>query len=119
MHRTGRIATLVVVGMLAIAMAGLATAKDKKMDGQALFKEYCKVCHGPDSDNGEYTPMSLIQDQWEEFFEEDYVDTHKDVVDTAHGGKKVTDVITPEILKEIKKFAVEHAADSEHPMTCG
>ncbi len=119
MHRTWKIASIVVAGMVVIALSGLANAKDKKMDGQALFKEHCKVCHGQDSDNGEYTPMTLIQDQWEEFFSDTYVDTHKDVVDTAHGGKKVTEVITPEMLEKIKKFAIDHAADSEHPMTCG
>jgi hypothetical protein len=39
-------------------------------------------------------------------------------VDEKHGGK-VPDVITPEMLKKIKKFAVDHAADSESPATCG
>jgi len=119
MRLTGRIATVIVAGLTIVAMAGLANAKSKKNDGRALFKEHCRICHGPDSANGEYTPMTLIQDQWEEFFDDNYVDAHKNVVDAKHGNKKVTDVITPEMLKKIKKFAIDHAADSEHPMTCG
>ncbi len=119
MRLTGKIATVIVAGLAVIAMTSMASAKDKKVDGRTLFREHCKVCHGPDSPNGEYTPMTLIQDQWEDFFDNNYVNTHKDVVDAKHGNKKVTDVITPEMLKKIKKFAIDHAADSEHPMTCG
>jgi hypothetical protein len=102
---------------VALVAAGLAWAGEP--DGRALFKEYCKPCHVANSPNGEVTPMTLIQDQWERFFKEKLVPSHKDLVDLNHGGKKVLDVITPEMLKKIRKFAIDHAADSEHPMTCG
>ena len=111
--------TTVVLLAGALGVASLALAKDATPDGRTLYKEYCKPCHAADSANGEYTPMTLIQDQWQRFFDEKYVPAHKDVADPAHGGKPVTEVITPEMLKQIKKFAVDHAADSEHPMTCG
>ena len=62
--------------------------------------------------------MTLIQDQWERFFDEKYADTHGTLTLTGHDGN-VTDVITPAMLKAIEKFAVDHAADSENPMTCG
>ena len=88
-------------------------------DGKELYKEYCKTCHEADSPHGEYTPMSLIQDQWKRFFDKKYVRTHKDVIDEKHGGKPVTETISPEDLELIKEFAIEGAADSEHPMTCG
>ncbi|HQT94965.1 MAG TPA: hypothetical protein PK435_10055, partial [Thermoanaerobaculaceae bacterium] len=88
-------------------------------DGRVLFKEYCKPCHVANSPHGEVTPMTLIQEQWERFFKEKLVPSHKDLVDSTHGGKKVLEVITPEMLQKIKKFAIDHAADSEHPMTCG
>ena len=120
MRRFHLISTLLVAGFVVVGLAGVATAaKDQKLDGRALYKEYCKPCHTADSANGEFTPMTLIQDQWEEFFEEDYVASHKDVADPHHGGAKVLEEITPEMLKLMKKFAVDHAADSEHPMTCG
>ena len=102
-----------------LGVASLALAADKTPDGRTLFRENCKPCHQADSANGEYTPMTLIQDQWERFFDEKYVPAHKDVADPGHDGKSVTEVITPEMLKKIRKFAVDHAADSEHPMTCG
>lgn len=108
---------VVAVGAAVIGAAGLVRAGEP--DGRMLFKENCKPCHAAKSPNGEVTPMTLIQEQWERFFKEKLVPSHKDLVDPAHGGKKVLEVITPEMLQKIKKFAIDHAADSEHPMTCG
>jgi len=106
--------TVVVVGLANVAAAGKGKAK-----GMDLFKEYCKPCHLPDSPNGEYTPMTLIIEQWERFFEEKWEETHGEVLDPNHGDQPVTEVISQEDLKAIAKFAEDHAADSEQPMTCG
>ena len=43
----------------------------------------------------------------------------RDVIDEKHGGKPVTETISPDDLELIKEFAIKGAADSEHPMTCG
>ncbi|MEW6338680.1 MAG: hypothetical protein AB1625_14950 [Acidobacteriota bacterium] len=107
-----------LVVVVLVGAAGVAWSAAEP-EGKVLFREYCKPCHAPNSANGEVTPMTLIQEQWERFFKEKLVPSHKDLVDTQHGGKKVLDVITPEMLEKIKKFSIEHAADSEHPMTCG
>lgn len=93
--------------------------KVEKMSGKALYKNYCKICHLPDSPNGEYTPMTLIQDQWDRFYKEKYVKSHTEVVDSLHGGEPVLELINKDMLKKIKKFTIDGAADSEHPMTCG
>ena len=111
------VATL-LIGVLALSLANMATAA-KKPKGNDLYKEYCKPCHEADSDNGEYTPMTLIQDQWDRFFDKKYVDSHSAVMDPNHDNKPVTEVISEEDLELIKAFAVDHAADSEQPMTCG
>ncbi|MCP4896522.1 MAG: hypothetical protein GY906_06055 [bacterium] len=118
MNRAQLTTAILLIGMLALSVGNVAIAKKKKLNGQDLFKEYCKPCHDVDSENGEYTPMTLIQDQWERFFDEKYAETHESVTLTGHDGS-ITDEITPEMLKAIKKFAVDHAADSESPMTCG
>ena len=120
MHRNRWITAVLLIGVLALGLTNVATAaKSKKLKGADLYKEYCKPCHLPESLNGEYTPMTLIQDQWETFFEEKYEPAHKTVVDEKHDGKTVTDAISEETLKVLKKWVVDHAADSEHPMTCG
>ena len=116
--KTRGLVAIILLGILLVGITDVAVAKKKKLDGQELFKEYCKPCHEADSDNGEYTPMTLIQEQWERFFDEKYEETHGNVTCETHGGP-VTEVITPEVLEAFKKFSIDHAADSENPMTCG
>ncbi|RMG21280.1 MAG: cytochrome c [Deltaproteobacteria bacterium] len=119
MNRHRLVVLALVAAVSALGLSAWAAEGGKKMDGRALYKEYCKPCHTANSPNGEYTPMTLIQDQWQEFFEETYADSHPQLTDPRHGGKKLEELITPEMLEKIKKFAIDHAADSEHPMTCG
>ena len=112
--------SFVSVAALAEEKAAPPTQQDmEKMEGKALYKLNCKICHGADADAGEYTPMTLIQEQWETFFDEQYPETHTPVVDSTYGDKPVTEWITPKMLEKIRKFAIDGAADSEHPMTCG
>jgi len=111
--------TTVCCAVLSLCATGLVAAEDSALDGRALYREHCKDCHTAGSPNGEYTPMTLIGMQWERFFDRKYERKHKEVVDEAHGGKPVTESITVEELKAIRDFAVDHAADSENPMTCG
>ena len=122
--------TLSAILLLSL-VAGLALAEDKaeakaekakdikEMDGKELFKATCKACHNADADAGEYTPMTYIMEQWEEFFDDLWVETHGEVPCLKDKTKKVTDGFDEDMLKKIKKFCVDHAADSEQPMTCG
>ena len=91
----------------------------KDMNGQDLFKNACKNCHEVDSDAGEYTPMSLIVEQWEEFFDGGFAETHQDLVCPSDKETKITDHFDKDMIKKIRKFCIDHAADSEQPMTCG
>ena len=110
---------LLVLAFLAVSLVMAGGHKTKKLTGKVLYKTKCRVCHGPNARAGEFTPMSLIQEQWERFFKEKFVSTHKDVKDPKHDNKPVTEVFTKEELKKIEKFLVNHAADSEQPETCG
>lgn len=99
--------------------AALSPAEMEKLSGKDLYKAACKRCHGKDAKAGEYTPMTLIQEQWERFFDEKFVPTHKAVADSLHDGRPVPEWITPRMIEKLRKFTIEGAADSEHPMTCG
>ena len=110
--------TLILLSLLALA-AGVAAAEEAvELDGKVLYRTNCKICHGPDSDAGEYTPMYLIQEQWDTFFNEDYADTHEGLL-MPETETKVLDHLTEEMIKAIHEFCIEGAADSESPMTCG
>lgn len=110
---------VVVAAVVALSFASGATAAKKKINGQELYKEFCRPCHTVDSEYGEVTPMTLIQDQWRTFFDEDFAETHAEVVDSRHDNKPVTEVLTEDELEALEEWTIDHAADSEQPMTCG
>jgi len=119
-----RIIAVALLATILVLTAAVASADDDakkiaKMNGKELYKNFCKGCHTEESEAGEYTPMSLISEQWEEFFDETFVETHQEVVCPKDETKKVTDIFDKEMLKKLRKFCVDHAADSEQPMTCG
>ena len=110
---------LVIMMVAGVVMAEEKTEAKKVISGKDLYKGHCKTCHMPDSDAGEYTPMTLIQEQWEEFFDDYWTETHGEVVCPKDDTKKVTDMWDAEMLKAVREFCIDHAADSEQPMTCG
>lgn len=96
---------------------GRVTGDDKAQNGKGLYKQDCRVCHDKGSPNGEYTPMSLTQDQWKAFFKNKFATKHKDAVLPGQD-KKLLEMLTPQQIEKIQKFCVDHAADSEQPQTC-
>lgn len=95
-----------------------ALAETASEEGQRLFREHCRHCHDRGSANGKYTPMTLIQAQWERFFDRKYERKHRKVMDEKYGGVPVTEAISPEVLEKIRDFSIDHAADTDQPMTC-
>lgn len=104
--------------VVVVSLAMAALAGEKPQDGKALFRNNCKVCHDKGSKNGVYTPMTLTQDQWRRFFTTKLATSHKSTIH-PQGGKKLFDLLTPEQIKSIQRFCIDHAADSEQPATCG
>lgn len=96
-----------------------ALAEGDVEEAQRLYREHCRHCHDDGSPHGEYTPMSLIQAQWERFFDRKFERAHRKVIDDKFGGQPVTEAISPEDLEKIREFAIDHAADTDQPMTCG
>lgn len=108
---------LAVGTALAVLLAGSLSAADKGLNGKDLYKQNCRVCHEKGSPNGEYTPMTLIQDQWKSFFKSKLTPVHNKAVVPGQN-QKLLETLKPEQLKLIEKFCVDHAADSEQPQTC-
>jgi cytochrome c5 len=111
---TRRFLSLMVVSMFVLVGTALAGG----LDGKALYRENCRVCHDKGSPNQQYTPMTLTQAQWRTFFAAKLVSSHKSTVHPKTG-KKLLESLTPEEMKALQRFAIDHAADSEQPATCG
>ena len=109
---------LLAVAVSVAFLTATQTATAQNLNGKELYRNNCKVCHDKGSPNGQYTPMTLTQDQWKKFFNVKLVPAHKNALNPKTGGK-VLEELTPDQLKAIQKFAVDHAADSEQPATCG
>ena len=110
-------AFLFALPLLVATFGGQSSAGAQSKSGKELYKQNCRVCHEKNSANGEYTPLSLTQDQWKSFFKTKLIQKHKEVR-MPNQEMNVLDVLTPEQLKAIEKFTIDHAADSEQPQTC-
>lgn len=102
--------------LFAATLAGHAAPAGEK-GGKELYKENCRACHEKNSPHGEYSPLSLIQSQWKTFFKTKFRAAHADAV-VPGKNVRLLDALTPEQLKAVEKFCVDHAADSEQPQTC-
>ena len=111
---------LALILLVAVATGALAAdpTDPAEMDSKTLYRTYCKACHDEGSEAGEYAPLHLIMDQWDEFFDT-IEETHAEATLEATAGKPVAEFLGSDLLDELRKFCVDHAADSEEPMTCG
>jgi cytochrome c5 len=107
---------LCILAASTFLLAGTALAGE--LDGKALYRENCRACHDKGSPNKQYTPMTLTQAQWRTFFTAKLNASHKNAVHPKTG-KKLLESLTPEQMKALQRFAIDHAADSEQPATCG
>jgi hypothetical protein len=106
-----------LIWLIPLVFIVVTPASDKGTNGKDLYKQNCRVCHEKGSPNGEFSPMTRIQDQWKSFFSTKLALTHKEIVLPGQS-KKLLEALTPEQIKIIQKFCVDHAADSEQPQTC-
>lgn len=117
-NRTTRVlavASLAVFGLALVLPVFAASGTKAQLE---MWKSSCKVCHAKGGSAKELSPSTLIGMQWERFFEKKFARTHAELI---HPEKKqpLGKVLTPDMLKKLEKFLVDHAADSEQPMTCG
>lgn len=82
--------------------------------GKSLYKSTCKTCHVKAGEGKELTPISKTQDQWKRFFVKSTLNTMTTRVQVKTGKQ-----LTAEELADMQLFLVSHAADSDHPETCG
>jgi cytochrome c len=108
----------VLVGLLCgvlIFAGAMAASKANPKRGKVFYKNNCRVCHDGSSDAKELSPISKTMAQWEKAFAAGAeVESHLDVVKSEVGTE-----LTEQDLFDIQGYLIYHAADSDHPATCG
>ena len=112
-----RSVTYFILPVVFVTLGELAVSAGQP-GGKELYRANCHGCHDKGSSNGYYAPMTLTQDQWRTFFKLRLIPSHKNVTEPK-SGKKLLEFLTPDGLKAIQRFCIDHAADSEQPATCG
>ena len=114
LRRDSWLITALILGLL---LLGTGTASAQSLNGKELYRNNCKTCHDKGSPYRQYTPMTLSQDQWRTFFKNKLVQAHKNAVNPKTGDR--FKLLSPDEIKAIQRFVIDHAADSEQPATCG
>mgnify|MGYP000482371822 CR=1 FL=1 len=63
--------------------------------------------------------LHVIGEAVKKVFDETFPETHKEIPSPQDEKKMVPDMFDKDMIKKLRKFCVDHAADSEQPMTCG
>src|SRR5438045_8990648 len=90
----------ITMSILGLLLAGTGSASAQSVNGKELYRNNCKVCHDKGSPQGQYTPMTLTQDQWRLFFKLKLIPSHKSAIHPKTGGK-LLELLTPEQMKAI------------------
>ncbi|MBI4912340.1 MAG: cytochrome c [Acidobacteria bacterium] len=106
-----KLTKLAVIALLGLALPLSAEEKGSDTKGKFYFKKSCKTCHVKGGSALELTPLSKTQAQWRKVF------------DAGRHGKAGEGFSpkfgTPEQIRDIKTFLINHASDSPQPETCG
>lgn len=109
-----KLLALLVIGALVTAFT-LAAPKANPRKGKVYFKKYCRVCHDGSTEQAELQPITKTMAQWERAFGTETV-TEGCV---GRAVNKTGTELTDQDLLDIQSYLIYHAADSDHPATCG
>jgi cytochrome c5 len=105
MKRLLQILTVIIV-VVALASPVVAASARK---GKKVFKKSCKTCHTKKGEGGKLSPPQKTQAQWRLYFKKDH---HSDKPEIWEGMSKKDQ-------KNLLKFFLDFALDSDQPETCG
>lgn len=103
-----RLLQVLIVVVVVVAMASPVVAASSRR-GKKVFKKNCKVCHTRKGEGGKLSPLQKTQAQWRIYFKRDM---HKDRPEVWQGMNKKQ-------RKDLLKFFLDFALDSDQPETCG
>ena len=78
-------------------------------DSAAIFQTKCGRCHGSGGNAPAFSPVKYASSQWKRFFDRD-----------KHARKKdISGEISAADLEDVKRYLMDHAADSDLPIAAG
>ncbi len=97
--------TLLLMGLILVIPFNPSHAAE----GKKLFIGKCGNCHKAKGEAPAFAATKYASMQWERFFERNKHKRKKDI----------TALVTAEEIKDIRKYLVDHAADSDQPEAVG
>lgn len=104
--------TLLTLVAFAALAAPLSAHGGSELKGKFYILKQCKPCHVEGKPGGVVTPLIKTQAQWKAYFAANKHNKGKEKLGTGTN-------LTPEQMKDVMTFLVQHASDSPQPMTCG
>lgn len=105
MKRLLQVLTVIVV-VIALASPVMAASSRR---GKKIFKKNCQTCHTKEGDGGKLSPLQKTQAQWRIYFKNDPHAANPEI------WKKMNE----KQQKDLLKFFLDFALDSDQPETCG
>lgn len=105
MKRLLQILTIMIV-IIALALPVVAASSRR---GKKVYKKNCKSCHTRKGEGGKLSPLQKTQAQWRTYFKKDQ---HKDI-------PEIWEKMSKKERKDMLKFFLDFALDSDQPETCG
>lgn len=100
---------LTMIAISIVVSSGTTTYAASAIKGKALYKKICQSCHTQGGEAGIMGPADKKEAEWEIFFE-----------DNQHSAKpEVWEGLTRKKRKDLLRFFLNYAIDSEQPDECG
>ncbi len=103
-----RLLQILTIFTVIIALASPVVAASSRK-GKKVFKKSCKTCHTRKGEGGKLSPLQKTQAQWRIYFKKNQ---HKEKPEVWEGMSKKDQ-------KNLLKFFLDFALDSDQPETCG
>ncbi|WP_020675214.1 c-type cytochrome [Geopsychrobacter electrodiphilus] len=103
-----RLLQLFMVLFVVAALAAPVVAASSR-SGKRVYKKTCKSCHTKNGEGGKLSPLMKTQAQWRTYFNDN---RHQDKPEIWKG-------MSEKQQKDLLKFFLDFALDSDQPETCG
>lgn len=100
---------LPMIVMSIVVSSGTTVHAASAIKGKALYKKICQSCHTQDGEGGIMGPADKKEDEWKKFFE----------VNQHSAKPEVWEGLTRKKRKDLLRFFLNYAIDSEQPDECG